>query len=134
MANTTYVKAREKILSASINLPADTIKVALVSTGYAPSIAGDEFYSDIAAFVVDAPETLTGKTVTGGVFDAADVTFAAVAAGPTVKGVAIYKDTGVAGTSPLIAFYDVLTGFPFVASGVDMTVRWSSGAYKIFAI
>lgn len=134
MANTTYVKAREKILSGAINLLTDTIKVALMSTAYTTNISTDEFYSGISANLVGTPETLANKSVTGGVFDADDVTFLAVAAGPTVKGVVIYKDTGTPSTSPVIAFYDTISGFPFAANGADMTVRWDSGAYKIFAI
>ena len=134
MANAKYAKGNEKLLSGDIALDSDTIKCALVSSAYTADLAADEFYSDISDHVVDTPETLTNKSITGGVFDADDPTFTAVATGPTVKAVVIYKDTGVAGTSPLLDYFDNITGFPFAANGSDVTIRWSNGANKIFRI
>ena len=46
----------------------------------------------------------------------------------------LYKDTGVAGTSALIAYIDTITGFPLATNGSDITVQWSNGAYRIFAL
>ena len=134
MSNALYAKGKEKILSGGINLPADTVKVALVSSAYAPNPTADEFLSAIAANVLNTAQTLGTKSVAGGAFDASDVTFTAVAAGSTVAGVAIYKDTGVAGTSPLIAWIDEITGFPLATNGGDVQIVWDNGAYKIFAI
>jgi hypothetical protein len=48
--------------------------------------------------------------------------------------VVIYKDTGVPGTSPLIAYIDTITGFPLVTNGGDITIQWDNGAYKIFSL
>lgn len=134
MANALYAKGKEKILAAAINFPSDTIKVALVNNSYAQNLAVDEFYSDISTYVVDTPETLASKTTTAGVFDAADATFVAVAGGSTCEAVVIYKDTGVAGTSPLIAYLDVITGFPLATNGGDITIQWDAGAFKIFSL
>jgi hypothetical protein len=136
MANFIYAKAKEKMLGlgSAIDFDADTIKAALVSNAYTPNSATHEFYSDVSAAVLDTPETLGSKTTTGGVFDAADVTFTAVAGGATASYVVIYKDTGVAGTSPLIACFDTITGFPLTTNGGDVTVQWDSGANKILAL
>lgn len=133
MANTLYPKGKEKILAAAINFPTDTLKVALVSNGYTYA-ATDEFLSTVAPYVLGTAQTLSSKTTTSGAFDAADVTFAAVAAGATALGVVIYKDTGVAGTSPLIAFIDTITGFPLATNGGDISVVWDNGTYRIFAL
>jgi hypothetical protein len=46
----------------------------------------------------------------------------------------IYKDTGVSGTSPLIAYIDTGTNFPVTPNGGDITVQWSSGASRIFKL
>jgi len=46
----------------------------------------------------------------------------------------IYKDTGVDGTSPLIAYVDTITGFPLATNGGDITVQWDNGTYKIFSL
>lgn len=134
MANALYVKGKEKILSAVINFPNDTLKVALVKNDYAQDLASDEFYTAISASVLGTPQTLGSKTVTGGAFDAADVTFAAVPAGSTLEGVVIYKDTGSGATSPLVAYIDTITGFPLVTNGGDVLIQWDNGAYKIFSL
>jgi hypothetical protein len=134
MSNALYGLGKQKLLTAAINLSSDTIKAALVKTAYTPNLATDEFYSTISANVVGTPQTLGTKSVTLGVFDAADATFSAVASGDTLLGVAIYKDTGVAGTSPLIALLDTITGFPLATNGGDIQIVWDNGAYKIFSL
>mgnify|MGYP000408913741 FL=1 len=134
MANALYGKGKEKILSAAINFSTDTIKAALVSSAYSPTLATDEFFSTISANVLNTPQTLGTKTLTLGVFDAADITFTAVTAGATAKAVVLYKDTGLAGSSPLLAYIDVITGFPLATNGGDIQVVWDAGVYKIFAI
>jgi len=136
MANALYAKGKQKLLSSTsaISLDTDTIKAALVSNAYAQNLSTDEFYSSVSAYVLGTPQTLTGVSVTNGIFDAADPTFAAVTAGSTVEAVVIYKDTGVAGTSPLLAYIDTVTGFPLATNGGDITIQWDNGAYKIFSL
>ena len=134
MSNALYAKGKEKMLAASINYVSDTIKVALVKNTYPQNLATDEFYSDISAYVVGTPQTLGSKTTAAGVFDASDATYTAVTAGDTLEGVVIYKDTGVEGTSPLLAYIDTITGFPLATNGGDITVQWDNGAYKIFSL
>lgn len=134
MANALYGKGKEKLLAGAINFGTDTIKAALVKTAYAPNMATDEYFSTISANVLNTPQTLTTKTTTLGVVDADDVVFTAVTAGDTAKAVVLYKDTGLAGTSPLLAYIDVITGFPLATNGGDIQIVWDAGAYKIFAI
>ncbi|HOS87141.1 MAG TPA: hypothetical protein PLT46_08450 [Burkholderiaceae bacterium] len=134
MSNALYAKGKEKMLAASINYVSDTIKVALVKNTYPQNLATDEFYSDISAYVVGTPQTLGSKTTAAGVFDASDATYTAVTAGDTLEGVVIYKDTGVAGTSPLLAYIDTITGFPLATNGGDITIQWDNGAYKVFSL
>lgn len=133
MANALYDKGREKFLTGAINASADTIKCALLKSTYSPTLATDEFYSGISAHVVGTPQTLTSKTVAAGVLDAADVTFSAV---PTanVSYCAIYKDTGNAATSPLIALFDTAAGLPVSTNGGDIIIAWDNGPNKIFKL
>lgn len=132
MANKLYPKGAEKILG-SVNLSTDTIKAALLSDAYTYS-AAHEFLSDVSATVLDTAETLASKSITGGVFDAADVVFALVAPGANAKFVVLYVDTGVAGTSSLLFLVDTATGLPMATNGGDITVQWDSGANKIFSL
>ena len=133
MANALYDKGREKFLTGAINASADTLKCALIKDTYTPTLGSDEFFSTLSSHVVGTPQTLTSKTVTGGVLDAADVTFSAV---PTaaVKYCAIYKDTGSAATSPLIALFDTAAGLPVSTNGGDIIIAWDNGANKIFKL
>lgn len=134
MANALYGKGKEKLLTAAINFSSDTIKAALVSSAYTADLATHEFWSSAVANVLGTPQTLDTKTITLGVFDAADPLFSAVTAGSTAKAVVLYKDTGLAATSPLIAYIDTITGFPLATNGGDIEIVWDSGAYKIFAL
>lgn len=134
MANLLYPLFKEAILDSdnAIDLVANTIKVALLTSGYSYSAAHD-FYNDLGANVVGTDQTLANKTIALGVFDADDATWAGLT-GSAVSYLAIYKDTGNAATSRLIAYFDTITGFPLTPSGADLTVRWSSGASRIFAL
>ena len=134
MANALYALGKEKILSGAINFVSDTIKVALVKNTYPQNLTADDFYDDISAYVIGTPQTLGSKSVALGVFDAGDVTYTAVTAGDTLEGVVIYKDTGVAGTSPLLAYIDTITGFPLATNGGDITIQWDNGAYRVFSL
>lgn len=134
MANALYAKGKERLLSAAINMDTATIRAALVANAYTQNLTTHEFYTSISAHVVGTPQTLANTTVTNGVFDADDVTFTAVAPGSTCKGVVLYQDTGVEGTSPLIAFIDVITGFPLATNGGDILIQWDNGAFKIFSL
>ena len=134
MANALYQKGKEKILQAQINMLTDTVKVALVKSAYAVNLATHEFLTDLGANVLNTNQTLSGRSVTGGVFDAADVTWPAVTAGDTGAYVVLFKDTGVAATSPLIAYIDTATGMPVTPNGGDITVQWDNGANKIFKL
>lgn len=137
MASALYPKAKESFLSQnpSIDLDTDTIKVALINlaTDYTYS-AAHQYLSSVTTYSGTTDQTLGSKTVTSGVFDAADSTFTSVAisGSKTVAALVVYKDTGSAATSPLIAYID---GFSAVTpNGGNITVAWDNGAAKIFAL
>jgi hypothetical protein len=81
---------------------------AYTSGGYAvnlgPSASGDN-WDDFDACLVGAAVALASPTVTAGVADAADITFTGVT-GASVEAVLIYKDTGTASTSRVVAIID----------------------------
>lgn len=134
MANALYPKFKESCLSQSpsVDLDTDTIKVALWRGGAYNS--AHQYLSDLAGSAAATAATLGSKTVASGVFDAADVTFSAVAAGASCSALVIYKDTGVAGTSALVAWIDLATNLPITPNGGDITITWDNGANKIFAL
>jgi hypothetical protein len=132
MANVIYPKGAEKILSADINFVDDTIKVALLPSGYTYS-AAHEFLDDLGTTLGTA-QTLANKSITGGAFGADAITFTTVASGSTYKAVALYQDTGTAGTSPLLAYIDTITGFPGSTNGGNQAVTWPTTGSKIFKL
>lgn len=113
----------------------DTIKVALLGTGYVPNQDTHVFFSDANANEI----TGTGYTA-GGVALATKSTFYNAATnttrliadnavwGPgaslTARYAAIYKDTGVATTSPLLGYVD-FGGVQTVSSGT-FTLQWDA--------
>lgn len=134
MANALYNKGREAFMSGSINMSSDTIKVALVdSADYTVNLATHQFFSSVSGAGVVATATLASKTVTDGIFDAADVTFTSVTGDPS-EALVIYKDTGSNATSPLIAYIDTATGLPVTPNGGNITVTWDNGTNKIFKL
>jgi hypothetical protein len=136
MANVVYDAARAAYLSGGLNWSTDTVKVALVS-GYTFSNAHVNL-SDVtgagAGTIAATSGALSSKTTTAGVADAADITYTAVPAGAACQNLIIYKDSGVASTSPLIARIDTATGLPVTPNGGDIAVSWDNGANKIFKL
>jgi len=133
MANAIYPKAKEAFLNGEIDLTDNTIKVALVDTGTYTYSTAHDFYNDVSG-VLGTPVALSSKSVTSGVFDAADCTFTTPSAGTSIEALIIYKDTGNTATSNLIAYIDTGTGLPFTSNGADIDIVWDSGSNKIFAI
>jgi hypothetical protein len=129
-----YVKGIEALMRGEIDLIDDTIKVTLVDAAdYTVDLAAHDFINDVPAGARVATATLTGKSVTGGAFDAADVTFPTVTGDPS-EALVIWKDTGVESTSPLIMYIDTATGLGVTPNGGDITVAWDNGTNKIFKI
>lgn len=139
MTNALYPKFKQKLIGPStlstgtpIDLATDTIKVALIDTGTYSYNAANEFWSSASSALVGTAVTLTSKTTTSGVFDAADVTFTSVT-GSDVEALIIFKDTGSAATSPLIAYIDVVaSGLPVTPNGGNVLVQWNASG--IFAL
>lgn len=137
MTAALYDLARQSFLSQSpsIDMDSDNIKIVMVDTAlYTVNLATHQFLSDIAAGArVATSPNLANKTVAAGVFDADDVTVSAVS-GASIEALVFYKDTGVAGTSPLIAYVDNYTGLPFTPNGADVQIVFDNGANKIFKL
>lgn len=135
MSNNLYDKAREKFLTGQFNWLTDTIKVALLDAAlYTPNFATDEFLAIVpGASIIAAGVTLTGKSATGGAADAADVTFSAVS-GAQSEYLLLYKDTGDAATSSLIALLDSATGLPITPNGGDIVIVWDNSSTKILKL
>lgn len=128
MPNTTYPRGAEKILKGQITI-ATGVKAALMANTYTYS-AAHEFLSDLTGRV-GTDQALANVVVAGGAVDADDLDFGTIAAGSTCNAIVLYKDTGNASTSPLIAYFDMTS---IVTNGGGVTVPWDNGPKKIFRI
>ena len=88
MASGLYASGREGFLDGSIDWDTDDIRAVLVDTGtYTVDLATHNMHDDLSGIVATSGN-FSGKTVTGGVADASDVTFTAVS-GSTVEAIVI---------------------------------------------
>jgi hypothetical protein len=133
MANALYPKAKEAFLNGSINMIANTITIALIDTGVYTYSTSHQFRSDISNSAVISTATLTNKTIANGVFDADDALFSSVT-GANAEALIIFSDSAVQGTSRLVAYIDSATGLPILPNGGDITVAFSAGTSRIFAL
>ena len=135
MTNALYGKGRQHFLDGDVDWTADTIKAVLIDAAdYTVAIDTHEFLSDIPSGArVATSAALTGKTSALGVADAADVSFPAVV-GDQSEALVLFKDTGSAATSILIAYIDTATGLPATPNGGNINVTWDNGANKIFKL
>lgn len=140
MANGLFAVYRNNAVGSNdftnVQPDADTLRVGFVD--YAddtPNLATDQDIADVAA-AGRVPGTFTSwpalgtktvGTVGTGVFDAADALFSGLTGDP-VEAILVAKDTGVEGTSILLALWDTgVTGLPFTPSGGDVTIAWAAG-------
>jgi hypothetical protein len=143
MTNVLYPKFKEKIFDpgtlgstsgTAVDLIDDTIKIALIDLGTYTYSTAHEYWSSASSALVGTAATLASKTITSGTFDAADVTFSSVT-GNSIEALIIFKDTGTASTSPLIAFIDVKSGgggISVTPNGGNIDVTFSaSGIFSI---
>src|SRR5690606_19576027 len=141
MASVFYSAAKKKLCDGTIEWLSDTIKCALVGSGYTPN-ADHEFMSEIT----DSPTAeLSGTGYVGGFngsgrktlaskainvdnandraeFDAADLTWSGINAG-TVEYLVLLVEVTTDADSHLICAIDVSS---FVTNGGDLTVTWNN--------
>ena len=133
MASVFYDNAKKNLWNGTVDLAADTIKVALVTSSYSPSLTADEFFDDVTNEVTGTGYTAGGATLSGqavtadtvshrGKFTANNVTWSSSTI--TAAGAVIYKSTGTASTSPLIGYIDF--GGNKSSSAGNFTIQWDA--------
>lgn len=129
-----YPKYKEACLtgSSNISLSSGTVKVILVDSADYTYNAAHDFLDDVPAGArVATTAALTGKSVTNGLFDADDTTFATVT-GDTSEVLIYYIDTGVEATSRLVYFCDSATGLAVTPNGSSISLTHNaSGIFQL---
>lgn len=133
-----YGPYKQKLLDSSApDLTATNIKlVAVDSADYTIDLTNHDFLDDVpAGGRVATSGNLAGKSITGGVFDASDLSPAFTAAtGDPFEYIVVEQDSGAAATSVLICIFDSGTGLPATPNGGDMNVAFDNGTNKIFKV
>lgn len=130
--NTLYPKARKLFRRGELNWDGDTIRAALLTSGYVYD-EDHEFLVDIAPAyrisVVDVtsrnyPDWAPGADYARGVCEFY------LPEGSTGSSIVFFKDTGDSSSSPLIAFYDDVQGLPCSSFGY-YGFSGSSGYFRL---
>jgi hypothetical protein len=139
VASSLFDPGREGFAGAEIDWDGAVIKCALVR-GYVFS-ASHRFVSDVTnagGTLVATSGALTSKSISAGVLDAADVTFAAVPTGAAIPALILFQASAVTGGSDLassaqrlIAYIDTATGLPVTPNGQAIQITWDNGANRI---
>ena len=137
-----YTELKKYLIARDIEIEADTLKLALVTSSYTPSLAhtiwGDVSANEVAtgSGYTTGGEALTGVAVTNTTnlkIDANDVTWTALT--KTFRYGVLYANvTRNTFVNPLIAYY-LFDDTPanVVVSGTNWTVQWSSsGLLMVF--
>jgi hypothetical protein len=131
-----YGKLGVHLAQGDINWTADTVKLALTTSAYAVSQSNDEFFSDVTNELA-----ATGGYTAGGValttktrsydattreerFLADNFSIAALTPSAAFRYGVVYKDTGVAGTSILIAYINF--GADQNPAGLPFAIQWAA--------
>lgn len=137
MANEVYNSFKKNIGEALVDWSDNsttTIKIMLVTSGYAVDIDGDTVVSDITNEVASGGgyttggEDITTRSVVQdnatdlAKYDGDDIVWATSTI--TARGAIIYKDTGTPSTSPLVAYIDFVTDQESL--NADFTIQWST--------
>lgn len=133
MANFKYDGFLEAVLKGEVNWLGDNIRAVLIDKDmYTPNKATHNFLSNIPdPAILYTSVNLSGKTATKGLAKADPATFIN-ATGPSASAVVLYKHTGNAATSRLIAYYDQASGFPVIPNGADVRVVWpDNGIFQL---
>lgn len=139
MASLIYNSAKIKLMNGAIDLDTDTIKVALVTSSYTPNQDSHDFFDDVTNEVTGTGYTAGGATLASvtvtqdntndrGVFDAADTSWTSSSIA-NIRAAVVYKSTGVASTSPLIAYIDLTTDYTTVNGTFQLTWNASGILY-----
>lgn len=135
MASTLHLKALELALDSVLAL--GTLKLSPMATTFVPNAGTDQYYSDISAELASgaAAITLTGvatniDTVNNRVELDTDNAVTGTITTTTNK-YALWVDTGVAATSPVLATIDLVEGTVSTVSG---TITFTVNAEGHFAL
>lgn len=137
MASGLYVKGKENLGLKNIDFSGGDIIAILVDTAiYTPDLSIDAVQADIPSSAIIAEQTMTGVSFSNGILDADDLVFQSLFSMSPIGAIVIAQNSGTYATTLLIALIDndSIPQLPVVPDGTDLTIMWSNGPDKIFAL
>jgi hypothetical protein len=132
MVSGKYEHGNQSFGNGDIDWVNDPIYAALVDTDqYSVDLAADAYYADLPSGAIINSILLTGKSNVRGVLGADPTVFPNVAVGINIGAIILWKDTGIASSSQLIAYIDNAPELPATGDGDDVTISWDTGLNKI---
>lgn len=133
MANVLYPLSLVATFNKELDWNTDDIRAVYILNTYTYSDAHD-FLDDVNQAVNGATATLANptltKTSTGFTFNADDTT-ATPDASQSINAIVLYKHTGVASTSHLLAYIDTGTGLTFTSDGNPRAITWAANIFSV---
>jgi hypothetical protein len=131
MANAIYPKWKESLLGGAANSALNGtgttgLFVALVDTGVYTYNAAHQFYSSLTG-IAGTDQEVTAVTLVSGTVDGNNTTHTAVATGPSLEALVLYrKNAGANTTWQLVAYLDTgITGLPITPNGSNIDISWN---------
>lgn len=119
-----YKAGVNSIMAGQIDLGNADLSALLIDTSlYTADLDTDLSQADIPVEAVLSTVTLTGSSVTDGIFSADGVTFPAVV-GNEASAIILVLNAPTYSASTLIAYLDDATEFPITLDGSDVIVSW----------
>ena len=117
-----------------VDLNTDNIDASLLDATDSGTITSASVdYDEVDAATVVATEDVTISGIANGVVSISAVTFSGVT-GDAADYLAIWKNSGTPGTSPLVITWDsATTGLPVTPNGGDITATWGSNTLVTLA-
>lgn len=124
MPRKQFPKACQKTWEAEFDWVADSWRLALMTSAWAYDVNA-EFFDDLTGVVATA--LIPGRSNSLGLLGGSNVVFTGLTPGSVITQMVIYKDTGVAATSPLGWHIPTGNGIPFTTDSSETEIDWQDG-------
>lgn len=117
-----------------VDVLSDTIKALAIDPLVYVASPSEVTLADIIAIggILSTSAALTTVAVVARGFTSDPFVFPAVAAGPDIGAIVLYKEGADDAHSPLMLYLDAASaGLPFTPSGIDITVNPGAGGYAV---
>lgn len=132
--NSLYVPILDSFLTAQIDMSTTDLRWILTDTALYTFNSSHQFLTSVPVGArASTSATVTGVTVSGGIFDHNNFLFPTVPVGPALEAIILYQHTGTDATSRLVAYVDTIPGLPVTPNGTDINVTVSTFVFQLGA-